>query len=218
MGRPAKEESRCKRHPKHRQSVGVCPFCLRERLSHLTHSSSSSSSAAYLSSSSASSSAYSTSDSDLSSYASTPPHHCDVKRPEGWLLPKPRVAARGEETSDSDLSSYASTPPHHCDVKRPEGWLLPKPRVAARGGKLTKSLSLVFLVRSHEEDEKEPKILADHKGKEKEKMMKKKKKSRFWSKLLSGSNGRQKTRMAGGALLHSHTFKEKPSPKLVLFA
>ncbi|RWW34837.1 hypothetical protein BHE74_00023945 [Ensete ventricosum] len=180
MGRPAKEESRCKRHPKHRQSVGVCPFCLRERLSHLTHSSSSSSSAAYLSSSSASSSAYS--------------------------------------TSDSDLSSYASTPPHHCDVKRPEGWLLPKPRVAARGGKLTKSLSLVFLVRSHEEDEKEPKILADHKGKEKEKMMKKKKKSRFWSKLLSGSNGRQKTRMAGGALLHSHTFKEKPSPKLVLFA
>ncbi|URE47104.1 hypothetical protein MUK42_25135 [Musa troglodytarum] len=180
MGRPAKDESRCKRHPKHRQSIGVCPFCLRERLSHLTHSSSSSSSssAAYLSSSSASSSPYS--------------------------------------TSDSDLSSYASTPPHHCDVKRPKGWLLPKPRVPARGGKLTKSLSLVFVVRSHEEDEKEQKILADHKGKEKEKT--KKKKSRFWSKLLSGSNGSPKKRMAGGALLHSHTFKEKPSPKLVLFA
>ncbi|CAL9059600.1 unnamed protein product [Musa banksii] len=177
MGRPAKDESRCKRHPKHRQSVGVCPFCLRERLSHLTHPSSSSS-AVYLSSSSASSSPYS--------------------------------------TSDSDLSSYASTPPHHCDVKRPKGWLLPEPRVAARGGKLTKSLSLVFVVRSHEEDEKEKKIMADHKGKEKEKT--KKKKSRFWSKLLSGSNGRQKKRMAGGAFLHSHTFKEKPSPKLVLFA
>ncbi|THU52647.1 hypothetical protein C4D60_Mb10t06140 [Musa balbisiana] len=78
MGRPAKDEIRCKRHPKHRQSVGVCPFCLRERLSHLTHPSSSSS-AVYLSSSSASSSPYSTSDSDLSSYASTPPHHCDKK-------------------------------------------------------------------------------------------------------------------------------------------
>lgn len=36
---------RCRKHPEHRQSVGVCPFCLGERLSQLSASSSSSSSA-----------------------------------------------------------------------------------------------------------------------------------------------------------------------------
>ncbi|XXG86464.1 hypothetical protein AAC387_Pa11g1356 [Persea americana] len=36
-------EGRCKKHPKHRQSPGVCSLCLRERLSQLSSSSSSSS-------------------------------------------------------------------------------------------------------------------------------------------------------------------------------
>jgi hypothetical protein len=31
---------RCKRHPEHRLSRGVCPFCLRDRLAHLSASSS----------------------------------------------------------------------------------------------------------------------------------------------------------------------------------
>jgi hypothetical protein len=31
---------RCKRHPEHRLSSGVCPFCLRDRLAHLSASSS----------------------------------------------------------------------------------------------------------------------------------------------------------------------------------
>ncbi|GLU16145.1 hypothetical protein SLE2022_325940 [Rubroshorea leprosula] len=30
----------CKKHPKHRQSPGVCSLCLREKLSHLSTSSS----------------------------------------------------------------------------------------------------------------------------------------------------------------------------------
>ncbi|ONK75601.1 uncharacterized protein A4U43_C03F18610 [Asparagus officinalis] len=32
----------CRQHPSHKQSKGVCPFCLRERLSNITSSSSSS--------------------------------------------------------------------------------------------------------------------------------------------------------------------------------
>ncbi|KAG8072463.1 hypothetical protein GUJ93_ZPchr0006g43001 [Zizania palustris] len=38
------EEVRCRRHPRHRQPAGVCASCLRERLSHLTSASASSSS------------------------------------------------------------------------------------------------------------------------------------------------------------------------------
>ncbi|RWW73126.1 hypothetical protein BHE74_00019027 [Ensete ventricosum] len=41
MGRSEMEE-RCRRHPEHRQSKGVCPFCLRDRLSQLAASSSAS--------------------------------------------------------------------------------------------------------------------------------------------------------------------------------
>ncbi|EHA8586769.1 hypothetical protein COCNU_scaffold000912G000020 [Cocos nucifera] len=78
------EETRCRRHPKH-QSKGVCPFCLRERLSGLVGSSSS---GTYACSSSVSSSPYS-SDSDLSSSATTPPYH-DLKRAKLSLLFKPR--------------------------------------------------------------------------------------------------------------------------------
>lgn len=33
-------QDRCKRHPEHRLSKGVCPFCLRDRLAHLSASSS----------------------------------------------------------------------------------------------------------------------------------------------------------------------------------
>ncbi|XP_020082434.1 uncharacterized protein LOC109706042 [Ananas comosus] len=70
------EESRCKKHPKHREYTGVCPFCLRERLSHLS-SPSFSSSVTYPSSSSAAASSspcLSDSDSDFSSLTTSPVH------------------------------------------------------------------------------------------------------------------------------------------------
>ncbi|XP_010937373.1 uncharacterized protein [Elaeis guineensis] len=89
MGRSRMEETRCRRHPKH-QSKGVCPFCLRERLSGLLASSSS---GTYACSSSASSSPYS-SESDLSSSATTPPYH-DLKRAKLSLLFKPRGTDHG---------------------------------------------------------------------------------------------------------------------------
>ncbi|OAY78216.1 hypothetical protein ACMD2_02684 [Ananas comosus] len=39
--RRSEDEGRCKRHPEHRICKGVCPYCLRERLSHISASSSS---------------------------------------------------------------------------------------------------------------------------------------------------------------------------------
>ncbi|CAD6202412.1 unnamed protein product [Miscanthus lutarioriparius] len=61
-------EGRCKRHPEHRMSKGVCPYCLRDRLAHLS-ASSSATTTARASSSSATTSLYSYGGS------SPPPHH-----------------------------------------------------------------------------------------------------------------------------------------------
>ncbi|KAK2659807.1 hypothetical protein Ddye_006340 [Dipteronia dyeriana] len=81
--RPTKPELRCKKHPKHRQSPGVCSVCLREKLSQLSSCSTSSSSSrstvfaatsgSSCSSSSAASSYYSSSCSSVSS-SSSPVH------------------------------------------------------------------------------------------------------------------------------------------------
>uniref|UniRef100_A0A0E0K9V5 Uncharacterized protein n=1 Tax=Oryza punctata TaxID=4537 RepID=A0A0E0K9V5_ORYPU len=59
-------EDRCKRHPEHRLSKGVCPYCLRDRLAHL--SASSSATTTTRASSSATSPSY-------SSGAASPPRH-----------------------------------------------------------------------------------------------------------------------------------------------
>lgn len=59
----SKANSPCKKHPKHRQSPGVCSICLKEKLSQLSSSDSSSSSSRAARSRSSSSS--------LSSYASS---------------------------------------------------------------------------------------------------------------------------------------------------
>ncbi|KAK3230945.1 hypothetical protein Dsin_002826 [Dipteronia sinensis] len=77
--RPTKPDLRCKKHPKHHQSPGVCSVCLREKLSQLSSCSSSSSSsratifAATSCSSSSASSYYSSSCSSVSS-SSSPVH------------------------------------------------------------------------------------------------------------------------------------------------
>ncbi|KAI3760780.1 hypothetical protein L1987_51179 [Smallanthus sonchifolius] len=65
----------CKKHPKHRQSPGICSLCLRERLSKILSSSSSSRAVTNVSSSSISSvsSAYSShNSSNASSYTASP--------------------------------------------------------------------------------------------------------------------------------------------------
>ncbi|CAN6301992.1 unnamed protein product [Urochloa humidicola] len=62
-------EDRCKRHPEHRISKGVCPYCLRDRLAHLS-ASSSATTTTRASSSSATTSPYSSGGS-----SPPPPHH-----------------------------------------------------------------------------------------------------------------------------------------------
>ncbi|KAJ3695836.1 hypothetical protein LUZ60_001213 [Juncus effusus] len=71
MGRSESEWNKCKKHPKHKSSSGVCPYCLRERLSQLT-SPSFSSLLTMACSSSDSSTPYYSSDSDLSSLPESP--------------------------------------------------------------------------------------------------------------------------------------------------
>ncbi|XP_042445534.1 uncharacterized protein LOC122030395 [Zingiber officinale] len=74
MGPPSTSDEqggRCRRHPRHRQATGVCPYCLRECLSHLSHHHYPSATA-YLSSSSPCSSS---SDSDVSSSEDSSPLH-----------------------------------------------------------------------------------------------------------------------------------------------
>ncbi|XP_073110247.1 uncharacterized protein [Elaeis guineensis] len=79
MGR-SEMDGRCKRHPEHRQSKGVCPFCLREKLSHISATSSTTTTNA------SSTSSYS-SDSNLSSSINSPPHR-DAKTTRLFLLLK----------------------------------------------------------------------------------------------------------------------------------
>ncbi|XP_039114806.1 uncharacterized protein LOC120250097 [Dioscorea cayenensis subsp. rotundata] len=95
-------EGRCKRHPKHKQAKGVCPYCLRERLSHLSASSSSSNTT--LTSSSSSSAYSSDDDSELSSYAPSPPWK-DLRRlrPMGKSLSMAFETRGHEERSKEDM-------------------------------------------------------------------------------------------------------------------
>lgn len=62
-------EDRCKRHPEHRMSRGVCPYCLRDRLRHLSASSSATTTTRASTSSATTSAGYS------SGGGSPPPHH-----------------------------------------------------------------------------------------------------------------------------------------------
>ncbi|KAK9130118.1 hypothetical protein Sjap_010605 [Stephania japonica] len=78
MGWPGSEMMRCKTHPKHRQSPGVCSICLREKLSHLSSTKTSTSSITYISNSSSVSSSPSSAMS--SSCRSSPTRDGHVKR------------------------------------------------------------------------------------------------------------------------------------------
>jgi len=69
-GKSSKEAdpARCRRHPKHRHAAGVCPFCLRDRLSRL-----SAAAAASGSGSARAGAAYASASASASSSASSPP-------------------------------------------------------------------------------------------------------------------------------------------------
>lgn len=87
-------EARCKKHPSHRQSKGVCPSCLRERLAHLSAASSSATTTTNGSSSSRTSVYLSDSNnSNGSPGASSPPVGARVSRVKMAAL----LGARPEE-------------------------------------------------------------------------------------------------------------------------
>ncbi|KAK7351197.1 hypothetical protein VNO77_10476 [Canavalia gladiata] len=69
-----KPDGRCKKHPKHRQSPGVCSLCLRDKLSQLSSSSRKPTSASSCISSSASSSLSSYYSSNSASSCASPTH------------------------------------------------------------------------------------------------------------------------------------------------
>ncbi|XP_027339484.1 protein AF-9-like [Abrus precatorius] len=84
-------DGRCKKHPKHRQSPGVCSLCLNDKLSQLSSSSSSSSSSRKTTSTSSSSS------SSLSSYYSSSASSC--ASPTHDPFPFPNEAKSGSSAS-----------------------------------------------------------------------------------------------------------------------
>ncbi|TKY74392.1 hypothetical protein E2542_SST03153 [Spatholobus suberectus] len=89
-------DGRCKKHPKHRQSPGVCSLCLRDKLSQLSAASSSSSSRKTTSVSSSTSSS-------LSSYYSSSASSC--ASPTTLPFPFPTEAKSGSKVSIFLLSA-----------------------------------------------------------------------------------------------------------------
>ncbi|KAF3320727.1 hypothetical protein FCM35_KLT14861 [Carex littledalei] len=72
MGRSDSDRNNCRKHPKHKNSTGVCPYCLKERLVHLSSPPFSFFNLAC--STSASSTLFYSSESDLSSLDESPMH------------------------------------------------------------------------------------------------------------------------------------------------
>ncbi|KAL2339945.1 hypothetical protein Fmac_007885 [Flemingia macrophylla] len=93
---------RCKKHPKHRQSPGVCSLCLRDKLSQLSTPSSSSRKVTSLSSSSSS----------LSSYDSSSASSCASPT----TLPFPLDPTKSTASSNS-LSIFFLRPNHGAALK-----------------------------------------------------------------------------------------------------
>ncbi|CAN6198295.1 unnamed protein product [Urochloa humidicola] len=81
----AADPARCRRHPKHRHDAGVCPFCLRDRLSRLSAAAAAAANAASRSSSSSGSS----SSTPYSSWEET------VAVSSGQVAPRPRRGSLG---------------------------------------------------------------------------------------------------------------------------
>ncbi|CAN6164583.1 unnamed protein product [Urochloa humidicola] len=87
--RPEADPARCRRHPKHRHDAGVCPFCLRDRLSRLSAAAAAAAGANASAASRSSSSGGSSSSSPYSSWEET------VAVSSGQVAPRPRRGSLG---------------------------------------------------------------------------------------------------------------------------
>ncbi|KAJ4793709.1 Piezo-type mechanosensitive ion channel component 2 [Rhynchospora pubera] len=191
MGRSESDWNNCRKHPKHKNSTGVCPYCLRERLVHLSSPSISS----FLNlacSTSASSTAYYSSESDLSSLAESPVHD---------KIQKVKLLLKDDIQLGDELPM----------TKRGEALL--KSRSLVHVTRIRNELL-------EHEDRRKVKVERGKKEKmEDDKEDKKEKKTRFWTKILKG--GFRREERAGEkswALGHSRTLKERTAAKWVPFA
>ncbi|KAF0902727.1 hypothetical protein E2562_019075 [Oryza meyeriana var. granulata] len=114
------DAARCRRHPRHRHSAGVCPFCLRDRLSRLSAEVAKAASSQSPSSSSASSSPCSSTTGEGSAASAQPPPGRRARL--GMLM-------RQEEQRDTTVASAAALGDVRDKEEAPEE---KKTKVAAR--------------------------------------------------------------------------------------
>jgi hypothetical protein len=188
MGRSESDWNSCRKHPRHKNSTGVCPYCLRERLVHL-----SSPPFSFLNlacSSSTSSTPFYSSESDLSSLSESPTY---------------------EKVQDTTISFRIKDNKQlggAFPIKRSEPLLKSRSLIHVIGrkdelGDDDRRLRLEKGKKEKMEDDKEEK---------------KEKKASFWSKLLKGGMRREEKGEKNWVLEHSRTLKEKPADKWVHFA
>lgn len=182
-------EDRCKRHPEHRMSKGVCPYCLRDRLAHLS-ASSSATTTTRASSSSATTSPYS------SGGSSPPPHHAALSADVSSV----HVVA-GSGSSFVDVSAFSQPLMPTSANKKPQ----PTTTTTTAG-------------RQDDDEAPQPARGNKGEVKRKKSGGKKKKIGRFLSRLV-GAEKRRHTGDGdgGGELFHSKTMKEKTASKWVFF-
>ncbi|KAJ1699700.1 hypothetical protein LUZ63_008212 [Rhynchospora breviuscula] len=189
MGRSESNWNNCRKHPKHKNSTGVCPYCLRERLVHL--SSPSISSFLNLACSTSASSAYYSSESDLSSLAESPAHD---------KIQKVKLLLKDDIQLGDELPM----------TKRGEALLKSRSLVHVTG--IRNELE-------HEDRRKVKVERGKKEKMEDDQEDKKEKKTRFWSKILKGGFRREeKAAEKSWALGHSRTLKERTATKWVPFA
>ncbi|XP_020099676.1 uncharacterized protein LOC109718073 [Ananas comosus] len=97
MWRSQEWEERCRKHFEHKQSKGVCPYCLREKLIHLSASSSASTTANASSSSSSS-------PTDSSGCAASPPGEEPNFTNNSQQLFKENMVTKAEATKETTRS------------------------------------------------------------------------------------------------------------------
>ncbi|MQM15454.1 hypothetical protein Taro_048400 [Colocasia esculenta] len=189
-------EGRCRKHPKHRQSKGVCPSCLREKLSQLSASSSTHNSAIF-------SSPGTSYDSASSSVPSSSPGTPSAIQNHRRRHVAKKLAFLMKENKENPLLGRAAREP--LTKSRSLAFVISNP---LGGGKKEKKKGKADALGEEEEKEEEDK--GEEVEKEEEKNQQKKKKKRgFWSKLAVGG----KKRKEKDALFHSKTVRETSSAR-----
>jgi hypothetical protein len=187
MGRSESDWNNCRKHPRHKNSTGVCPYCVKERLVHLLSPNFSLLNLAC--SSSTSSTPYYSSESDLSSLSESPTYEKVQDTKVAFLI--------------KDNKQLGSAFP----IKRIEPLLKSRSLIHVIGrkdelGDDDRRLGLEKGKKGKLEDDKQEK---------------KEKKPRFWSKILKGGKTREEKEEKNCVLEHSRTLKEKPAAKWVRF-